>query len=176
MTIHLKALKANFHFNEKELLLLVEKYPYLRHLREAVAMKFNNVRVYVASPYDTLLSVGFSLDEVREIATNGVLRASQVFGGRFEIYSPVLDFGLENISRQEAMKRCFDELKRSNFLFISDNVSTLKSKGIYEEFKFAKQNKIAVIFDNPNIEAMFKKRLRDENKATKENFFRSQNV
>ena len=127
-----KTQKAAFAFSKDELRNLVEGYPSIRHLREAYAMKAEKtLKVYVASPYDTVLNAGFSV--------------------------PVLEFGELDISRDEAMKKCFGELKKCDFLFIADVLYNDKSKGIKEEYEFAKTNHICVVFENLQIKERFLK-------------------
>lgn len=153
-----KTQKAAFAFSKEELKNLVEGYPSIRHLREAYAMKVEKtLKVYVASPYDTVLNAGFSVGDAFYLAGKAQDRAKHIFSSKFSFFVPVLEFGELDISREEAMKKCFGELKKCDFLFIADVIYNDKSKGIKEEYEFAKANHICVVFENLQIKERFLK-------------------
>lgn len=153
-----KTQKAAFAFSKEELKNLVEGYPSIRHLREAYAMKAKKtLKVYVASPYDTVLNAGFSVGDAFYLANKAQDRAKHIFSSKFSFFVPVLEFGELDISRDEAMKKCFGELKKCDFLFIADVLYNDKSKGIKEEYEFAKTNHICVVFENLQIKERFLK-------------------
>ena len=153
-----KTQKAAFAFSKDELRNLVEGYPSIRHLREAYAMKAEKtLKVYVASPYDTVLNAGFSVGDAFYLANKAQDKAKHIFSSKFSFFVPVLEFGELSISRDEAMKMCFSELKKCDFFFISDVLYNDKSKGIKEEYEFAKANHICVVFENLQIKEQFLK-------------------
>ena len=101
-----KTQKAAFAFSKDELRNLVEGYPSIRHLREAYAMKAEKtLKVYVASPYDTVLNAGFSVGDAFYLAGKAQDRAKHIFSSKFSFFVPVLEFGELDISRDEAMKK-----------------------------------------------------------------------
>ena len=155
-----KMQKAAFAFSKEELKNLVDGYPSIRHLREAYAIKCEKtLKVYVASPYDTVLNAGFSVGDAFYLASKAQDRAKHIFSSKFSFFVPVLEFGELNISRDEAMKMCFNELKKCDFLFIADVLYNDQSKGIKEEYEFAKANHICVVFENLGVKERF---LKDE--------------
>lgn len=162
--LEIRAFKALITFSNEELLRMIKEYPNIRHLREGLSMR-KILRVYIASPYNSLLNRGVSLQAVKGKAREALSEAKAgFFSSRFEFFSPVLTFRGQELSRDEAMRRCFNELMACEFLFIPSDLSVLLSEGIYEEYKFARKNGIVVIFADKNIRARFEARGKNENK------------
>lgn len=155
--IKFKAIRAFNNFSTAGLIQLIRKYPTTKHLKEALNMKGEKIKIYVTSPYDTLLNRGFKLDYVFKIAKKATKQAKSIFkGDNYVLYSPVLDMGAENISRKEAMKRCFKELKKCTFVFVPNVNHIANSKGVLDEVVYAKKNNIGVIFADSTVRIAFK--------------------
>lgn len=116
------------------------------------------MKIYVASPYETLLKNGVSLENVILIARFAVIQASLKFSKDDILYSPVLDIGEshKDIKREEAMAFCFKKLKECDVLFIPKLDGVKESEGIYKEYTFARKNGINTIFRSAKIKKYFK--------------------
>lgn len=153
-----KKYRAIHTFSQEELKKMVREYPYLKHLRDAYAIKSSRtLKVYVASAYDTLLQAGYSLKMVEGEAKIALERANRLFKGGFELFSPVLTFGRLKISRDEAMKMCLNKLKQCDFLFIADTTKVTQSIGIIAEYEFALDNDKCIVFENLNLKKRFER-------------------
>ncbi|QCD44432.1 hypothetical protein [Campylobacter mucosalis] len=151
-----KTQRAVMAFSHRELKELVRDFPYLKHLREALSIKSGRrLRVYVASPYDTLLNEGHSMTVVKHEAVSAINSAKARFGLKFDLFSPVLEFGGANISRDEAMKRCFSELIECDFLYIGKTLYFWASLGIFAEYEFATTHGICVVFESLEVKNEF---------------------
>lgn len=138
---------AEAQFSADELKDLIEAYPYLDHLKNALVKK-GDFWVYVASCYDTLLNKGFDLDFVFDEADKGLEQARKFFKFKgYKLFSPVLEYGGKTIPRAEAMKKCLNDLKDCDFLFIPNLPYVNESLGVAEEIKFAKKHNIPVLFE-----------------------------
>lgn len=122
------------------------------------------MKIYVASPYDTLLKSGVSLENVMLIARFAVIQARLKFNENDVLYSPVLDIGEshKDIKRDEAMAFCFKKLKECDALFIPKLEGVIKSEGIYKEYIFARKNGIKTIFRSMKIKKYFKAKKETE--------------
>ncbi|MDL0089927.1 hypothetical protein [Campylobacter gastrosuis] len=153
-----KTQRAIKHFNEKELKELIRDYPFLKHLREAYAFKKDKCRVYVASPYDTLLSIGWSILDVENEAKKAMQTAKRLFNSpNFELFSPVLHFGRKALSRDEAMSLCFKELSTCDFFFVAKTAKFHESLGILAEFDNSLENDKIIVFENLQTKLKFER-------------------
>lgn len=103
-------------------------------------------KVYVASPYQGLLDLGYSYDDVRRYA-NECMRVAEEFlqCDKDELFSPVLAFMdiHRNSPREEVMDLCFEKLEGCDTLFIYDyeaypQESIIDSQGIFDEYSMAR--------------------------------------
>lgn len=153
-----KTQRAVLTFSHRELRELVRDYPYLKHLREALAIKSDRrLRVYVASPYDTLLNAGYGMRAVTREAIRALKSAEKKFNFKFALFSPVLEFGNLDITRNKAMQCCFSELIKSDFLYIARTHKYCDSLGILDEYEFAISHGICVVFESLEVKNEFLK-------------------
>lgn len=130
------------------------------------------MKIYVCSPYTKLLrDCGEYI--VKIAAIDGMQRANLFFGNtRVEFFSPVLEnmYRYESMSHDEVMQICFAQIKSCDAIFIpffdkqEQDKYVQNSKGMYMEYRFAKQNNIPIYFANEKTRGLFEKEaLKGEN-------------
>lgn len=130
------------------------------------------MKIYVCNPYTKLLrDCGEYI--VKIAAIDSMQRANLFFGNtRVEFFSPVLEnmYRYESMSHDEVMQICFAQIKSCDAIFIpffdkqEQDKYVQNSKGMYMEYRFAKQNNIPIYFANEKTRGLFEKEaLKGEN-------------
>ncbi|WP_169778920.1 hypothetical protein [Campylobacter curvus] len=119
------------------------------------------MKVYVASPYDTVLrACNDNKRYARELALKALSQANEMLDSKMELFSPVMAFMnvYAHKSREEVMQRCFEEIDRCDVIFIPDVRFVKSSKGIQDEFSYGIKQGKTVIFYSDDMQEAFKKR------------------